>query len=147
MWLNLAAAALVAAAHVLDGTYRNDRFGFVVRYPKAHLVPQPEADNGDGRAFRQRGGRGIVLAYGSFMPEDQTDLMRAIEREAGGKITYRVVRANWFVLSGHRAKGQDFYHKAVRETGAWWNLVFTYDKAAAPTFRPLIEAMAPRFPR
>lgn len=46
-------------------TYHNIRFGYSISYPADSLIPQGEAENGDGQKFLSRDGRTEMLVYGS----------------------------------------------------------------------------------
>ena len=55
-----------AQAGELYASYTNVRYGYSITYPITHLVPQPEADNGDGRAFNAKTGKTQFLVYAGY---------------------------------------------------------------------------------
>jgi len=99
----LGLAATPAAASGPWSHYVNVRFGFDICYPSALLHPQPEADNGDGRAFT--GAAGVELRAYGINDVDGKAIAAAARTEAGNlgregfKVTYQAVRADWYALS------------------------------------------------
>src|SRR5256714_15334892 len=45
-------------------TYANARFKYSISYPADLLIPQGEAENGDGQGFREKSGSGERRGYG-----------------------------------------------------------------------------------
>jgi len=84
--LSLAAALAVAAqSHgspiaAQTVSYGNARFGYWISYPADLLVPEPEADNGDGRAFHARHATGKMSVWGSNRDQDAEPMPIAIAR-------------------------------------------------------------------
>ena len=101
-------------------TYTNVRYGYAICYPSAVLRPQPEAANGDGRRFASRDGAEL-LVFGQWNPED-TELSDWATSEARiytgdrGRVTYRIARGNWIVLSGTDGNGFEFYTKTFKRS-------------------------------
>ena len=105
-------------------TYANRRFGYSLCYPADLLRPQPESDNGDGRAFVGPHGTRLLVwggwnAIGQSVAQEKAD--RAHEfTNLGYAISYQVVRPGWFVLSGS-GRGKNFYERMIvthdRESG------------------------------
>lgn len=84
--------------------YRNERFGFSIKYPVTFRLSDPPA-NGDGIGFIPPDGIGDFRAYAGFNAFGQTgqqmfeDAAREIT-EAGGLVTYAILTATGFVVSG-----------------------------------------------
>ena len=110
------AVAVVAAGRTK--IYRNVRFGYQVSYPADLLEPEPEADNGDGRAFHARHGSGKVLVWGSYRLEDVEPTPSAIahgyEKDCGrGSLSYEVIKPRLIAFSCRNAKGEIIYQKTL----------------------------------
>lgn len=97
-------------------TYSNVRYRYSVRYPSS-LVPQGEADNGDGQKFLSRNAKTQLLVYGSNNVLDETIASRfAQNRRAGASktsdtvVTFARLKDNWYVVSGYKAE-TIFYQK------------------------------------
>jgi hypothetical protein len=109
----MAAFVAVAAAPALAGVYGNARFGYSIAYPP-ELVPQPESENSDGRAFRSADGRVEALVWGAYnaLDESPAQLAAEAERDCGAPPTYRRVTAAFFAISC-AAGGRVFYEKML----------------------------------
>lgn len=121
-------------------TYTNARFGYSVCYPTDLLAARPESDNGDGRAFEGADGS-RVTAWASYNVLDSTVSKAAQmdeERLAGksGTISYKVVRADFYVLSG-KAQGMIFYHRTALVQEAFSTVEILYPAAQSATWDPI----------
>src|SRR5574341_1362650 len=125
MLLAMAFGSLVAKVSAQTGyrTYHNARFNYSISYPFKVLIPQGEAVNGDGQKFLSQDGRAEMLVYGSHNSLDQT-LREVYEQETSRAehpdrtVTYRVLRAGWFVVSGVE-NGRVFYQKTMLREGVF----------------------------
>jgi hypothetical protein len=108
----VAALALCPAAVLAQTawpTYDNARFQYSICYPQQRLVPQPEAENGDGRHFRATDGAELTV-YGDNDTTKETPEAAADEigtrlgAPPDGRVTYKVVHGDWFVVSGRTMK-------------------------------------------
>ena len=127
-----------AAAQAGYRTYHNARFDYSVSYPAKILIPQGEAANGDGQKFLSKDGRTEMLVYGSNNSLDQT--LREVyheeishEAHPNRTVTYRVLRADWFVVSGME-NGRVFYQKTMLRGSAFKTFRIEYDKTQRHTF-------------
>ena len=66
------AANASAQTSIAYTNYCNSRFGYCLTYPVSILVPQPVADNGDGRKFLSNDNEVEMLVYGTENALDQT---------------------------------------------------------------------------
>lgn len=107
----LAQASLAAPAHRWR-TYVNARFGYSLCYPADLLRPQRESDNGDGRVFLGSDGTELrVWGQYNVLENSLAEIIREDETRLaadGSRITYRAMRASWYVLSG-RSRDKVFY--------------------------------------
>lgn len=132
-------------------TYNNARFSYSVSYPTGLLIPQGEADNGDGQKFLSRDGRAEMLVYGSNNALDQSlrDIYNEQLREGEGErskktVTYKVLRDDWFVVSG-REGDRVFYQKTIFRGGVFKTFRIEYDKALAGVFDKVTKRVAASF--
>lgn len=145
----LAALGILASSGVAqdaNGTYRNDRHGFTLKYPAAQFIALPAASE-DGRQFVSTDGKARLLA-GTVANVDNRSLKSyhdylIRETYAGADITYAPVRATWFVLSGIKTDGTLFYQRVNflcggRSINSWAMLLPAADK---PLYQPVIEAV------
>lgn len=113
-------------------TYRNARFGYKVDFP-SRLVPEPEADNGDGRRFRSRDRKILLRVWGQY-DSDNRGLRGQMQRATrawqadGARLTYRKSGATWYVLSGF-IEGDIFYEKTVRRGDTFATLIWEYPRS------------------
>jgi len=138
-------------AHVWD-TYVNARFAYSVCYPGDVLLPQGEADNGDGQKFITKDGKAEARVYGSYFAsngEDQSlkktylDEIQSVQKN-GFTVTYKLLKADQFVLSGSR-KGKIFYEKIVLIGGIFKTLRLEYTNDTKADFDTITSTMASCF--
>jgi hypothetical protein len=112
-------AISASASDVRYDRYVNVRFAFGISYPAGTLIPQGEADNGDGQKFLSRDGKTVMLAYGYNNPGEYT--LKSVFRDevAGDKadssrrtVTYKASKKNWFVVSAIESD-KVFYTKVI----------------------------------
>src|SRR4051812_4716509 len=90
----LTAGVALAAPPASDATYANARFGYAIGYPRGLLVPEREADNGDGRRFHPRHGAASMAVWGGLRMDGETPADIAhdyMDRCAPGKLAYKAV--------------------------------------------------------
>lgn len=126
-------------------TYGNARFGYSICYPSNLFAPQPEAENGDGREFHSKDGA-ILRAWGMNNALDDS-IKQAYEDELenynkpGSSATYKVLRSNWFVVSG--TKGDRIvYHKTILKNNQFKSFEIEYDKSKKATYDPVASKIA-----
>ena len=94
--------------------YNNERFGFTLSYPAKLFLTKILSDNGDGITL-YNGDRSLELrAYGSWYGDNIKQIYRDEQgwaKESGQKVTYKVLKKNWFVLSGIDRKKQTIFYK------------------------------------
>ena len=140
---SIAAAAPQQAADPRDwATYVNVRFQYSICYPKDLLVPQGESDNSDGQRFRSNKDGAELAAWGDNNASDQTLRQRLSDMEgwlpgASGKVTYKVQKANWLVVSGQSGQ-MIFYAKTIFSHGQFKTFELTYDRSAATLYDLLV---------
>jgi len=111
------------------GQYQNDKFGFVVRYPGHIFTKKILPDAGDGILLQGRDGLECRV-YGSWFSESIRESYRHVlqwEEKAGSRITYKVQKRGWFVISGiHKGGITLFYQKTYfkKETSITMRFVY-----------------------
>jgi len=104
-----------------QGQYINERFGFTLIYPKNLFLTKILSDNGDGITL-YNGDHSLELrAYGSWYGNNIKQIYYeelGWAKESGKKVTYKVLKKNWLVLSGIDEKKQTiFYLKTYYRKG------------------------------
>lgn len=123
-------------------TYRNARFGFGFTYPPVFaLDPGSIPPAGDGARFwtPDRRATAVVNAARNTRGLGLRDLMAEAEGDvlhnAQGSITYRRIRDDWFVISGHMM-GRIYYRRTLLTRGG---TVATLWMEFPPELRPCLE--------
>ena len=127
-------------------TYRTDsnaRYGFSIVYPVGILMPQGESDNGDGQKFVSKQGSATLLAFGSNrLDRSLRDEFQSAQENR--TVTYKVFRADMFVVSGH-ANGKIFYQKTLLRGDVFKTFIIEYDEEERGTFDPITARIARSF--
>jgi len=130
--------------------YVNVRFAFGISYPSGVLIPQGEADNGDGQEFLSKDGKTIMLAYGYNNPENYTlksvfrdEVVDRKEDSPRRAVMYRVSKKNWFVVSGID-NGKVFYTKVIykEDKDQFINFRITYPNSQREFYDPVVSAIS-----
>jgi hypothetical protein len=129
-------------------SYTNGRFQYAICYPEDLLVPLGESENSDGQKFLAKdGGQLIVFGQNNALDETLKDaLAETGSRLAGasGKVTYKVLKPDWFVLSGRNGETV-FYAKTLYSHDQFKSFELTYDQSKAAVYQPLIGRLASCF--
>lgn len=136
-----------ASAHAWK-RYTNVRFQYSICYPEDLLVPQGESPNSDGQKFLAKdGAQLVVFGRNNAMGESLRAALASTEArltDSSGKITYKALRPNWFVVSGQNGNTY-FYARTQYSRGQFKSFEFTYDHSAAAIYKPLIGRLASCF--
>lgn len=130
-------------------TYYNPRFEYSISYPVGILFPQEVAANGDGRKFLSKDKRTVMLVYGQENVQRQT-LSQLYEEEsregppAGRTVTYKLLKNNWFVVSGYMG-GRVFYQKTIYRNDEFLTFRIDYPEEQKKVFDPITSAIARSF--
>jgi hypothetical protein len=130
--------------------YRNERFGFNLRYPGDLFELEKASEAGDGQVFVAQGGEARLLV--GALPNDKGQSPAAyqdyIAREsyAGYRIDYRRLAGSWFVLSGE-GNGKTFYEKVIFScAGRLINsFAMIYPTDQRRVFDPIVEGIEASF--
>jgi hypothetical protein len=128
--------------------YTNVRFRYSICYAQDLLVPQGEAENADGQKFLSKDGATlIVFGQNNALNQSLKDaLEQTASRLAGasGKVTYKVIKPDWFVVSGNN-KQSVFYAKTLYADEQFKSFELTYDGSASSVYKPVITRLAACF--
>lgn len=138
-----------SAQNVTYRTYQNARYNFSIAYPST-LMPEGEADNGDGQTFRSRDDTVLMRAWGSQNISNES--LRAayqaaiadFENSGGGSATYKFLGRGFFVVSGVR-EGKIVYQKTLMRGGTVKTFLIEYPEALQPTYDPITARIARSF--
>jgi hypothetical protein len=127
-------------------TYANARFKYSITYPADLLVPQGEAENGDGQVFRAKDGSAEMRVYGGYNSSSETLRGRFAEltRKWGNGVTYKVIRQDWFVVSA-MVNGKIHYQKTMLRGDTFKTFEIEYDAVRGSTYNPVTASLAKSF--
>lgn len=119
--------------------------GFRIGLPTAILTARSDLPNGS----QWRGALGKATLSSATLAGDADALAKLYEARisdtAGGrKVTYKVLRPDWFVVTGEIGPRR-FYTRYALGEGKLRGFTLAYDAAAAPQWEPLVIAIANAF--
>jgi len=133
-------------------TYHNGKFAYSIDYP-ANFKPQGESDSGDGQRFISPDGRAKLTVYAGYNVFEET--MKQLYKEAIkyaklNKVTYSVVKPNFFVVSGFKLNNdchctQIFYQRTVERDGLIITFMMEYDEKLKSTYDPIVVTIGKSF--
>jgi hypothetical protein len=152
-FLLLVSPAIPATANDLKyDRYVNVRFAFGISYPTGVLIPQGEADNGDGQKFVSKDGKTVMLAYGYNNPDPEDYTLRNVFRDEltgskegsrGRVVKYKVSKKTWFVVSGID-RDTVFYTKVIYKADEYQfiNFRITYPNSQREFYDPIVSTIS-----
>lgn len=129
-------------------TYANARFDYSISYPSA-LIPQGESANSDGQVFLSRDSTAELRVWGSHNALNETlsstydQVISEIQRD-GGTVSYKVLRSNFFVVSGTR-RGKVVYRKTILRRDVFKSFTFEYPQASKGKYDSITARIAGSF--
>lgn len=130
--------------------YANARFAYSVEYPKWVLKPQGESDNGDGQRFVSPDGQTVLAIWGQSnalkerIGERFSHDMASLQEDSSLQVIYKVVRQDWFVMSG-TAGAQIIYQKTLLRDGVYITLRLQYPAAKKESFDGAVQRIVASF--
>lgn len=121
-------AKLPICAQVSYENYCNSRFAYCIDYPNA-LIPQGEAENGDGQKFTSKGSKVSLAVWGQFDALSHGIKGKLEMDSKSKKVTYKVLKTNWFIISGYTKEGNIFYQKTMLIDDTFKTFVLEYPPA------------------
>jgi hypothetical protein len=114
-------------------TYSNARFAYSISYPGKILIPQGEAENGDGQTFRSSDGHAEMRVFGRYNAMNETLRSAFASAQEGKSVTYKLLKGNFYVVSGHH-DGKIFYEKTLLKGDTFKTFMIEYDESEASTY-------------
>lgn len=109
--------------------YCNGRFAFCVKYPKS-FGKGKESQNGDGATFISKDKKDELRAYETLAIEGFDKLKQQFKSSTEGlTVTYKTIKADWFVFSGMDGNGSFIYQKTAKKK------IEYYGDAGTPVFQ------------
>jgi hypothetical protein len=131
-------------AQVTYKTYSNARFNYSISYPAGLLIPQGEAENGDGQIFRSRDGRAEMRVFGRYNVQNETLQSAYNSAQEGKQVTYKVLKGSFYVVSG-KQNGKIFYEKTILKGDTFKTFMIEYDEAERATYDSVIARIVRSF--
>ena len=126
-------------------TYINPRFGFSIMYPTI-LPPQPEPENGDGRAFSNGKDEEMsVFASYNVLDDSIEEIFQECKSSYIGTVTYALQKDNWFVVSGTDEEGAILYRKTILTDDIEYTVNLIYPKAKKQLYDEIVEKVTNSF--
>jgi hypothetical protein len=140
----LLAAAQPVPAHSWN-VYENARFGTLLSYPGDLFRTRTESDNGDGITLRAADGATLAI-FGSNNAEHASPAAY-VQGLTGSnaryrQLSYRVVRANFAVLSGTIGNRLFYERYAFDPAGRVHGFVLEYPAAARARYDPIVPHLS-----
>lgn len=141
---------LIAQERALWTEYRNERFGFSLRYPADIFEVESRSEAGDGQGFRSKDGAasllvGVLRNTDGHTPKSYLQYI-AQRSYAAFTVGYHRLQNSWFAVSGENAD-TIFYEKAILSCrGALiTSFALLYPKVQRGTFDLIVERMEDSF--
>jgi hypothetical protein len=128
-------------------TYVNARFKYSINYPADLLIPQGEAENGDGQVFREKSSSSVEMrVYGGYNVSKETLRSRYEDliRKWSNGITYKVIRRDWFVVSA-MVNGKIHYQKTILRGDIFKTFEIEYDAVRGSTYNDVTDRISKSF--
>jgi len=127
-------------------TYTNARFKYSIGYPADLLMPQGEAENGDGQIFKERDRSSVEMrVYGGYNVSNETLRSRYAELiRKWNNVTYKVIRRDWFVVSA-MVNGKIHYQKTILRGDVFKTFEIVYDAVRGSTYNDVTDRIARSF--
>ena len=128
-------------------TYTNTRFKYSIDYPDDLLIPQGEAENGDGQIFKEKGGSSVEMrVYGGYNVLNETLRSRYADlvRRWKNGLTYKVLRRDWFVVSA-MVNGKIHYQKTILRGDVFKTFEIEYDAVRGSTYNDVTDHISKSF--
>jgi hypothetical protein len=136
----------VSAGDNVYKSYANARFNYSISYPANLLIPQGEAENGDGQTFRSQDGHAEMRVWGQNNVNSETlraSFTRTVN-EWGKGVNYEVIKGDWFVVTA-RVNGKIHYQKTMLRRGVFKTFLIEYDATHRATYDSVTARISKSF--
>lgn len=133
--------------------YQNVRFGYEISYPSGLLLPQGEAENGDGQRFASKESDVEMLVWGSYntleeslISNYQRDIREKSKDNSDKRVTYKQLKEKYYVVSGYIGE-KIFYQKTihVEKVDAFLTFYISYPIKKKKKYDPLVSKISKSF--
>ena len=116
----------------------NQKFNYCVSYPSSLLEAKPALVGIEGRDFKAKKGE-AKISFEAKKAEDVVEPSQGFKSVYTSeiyskKITYEVVKADWFVVSGYTESENIFYTKGILKKGVVYFVRIEYPKSEKKTW-------------
>ena len=128
-------------------TYINKKFGYSIEYP-ARASSNSVLETEKGRLFEIPGEKySQHVGVGSMGDKSLDEFYKiTLDFYKDTKITYKVKRKDWFVVSGVNKEGEEYYYKLYRKGGQkYLSFHLRYPHAKNKTYDRYVERIAKSF--
>jgi len=135
--------ALAAPAFAADwGQYDNARFGYTIDVPPG-FEWGPEADNGDGRTFREGATKLVVWGGNVMEPGFEGEVAAAMDfvETDGWAISYQAVTPRWASFSGAQGRRILYQRMIALCDGAYAAFRLEYSAIDLGKLDPVVERL------
>ena len=126
--------------------YWNAKYDYEICCAGKLLIAQGDPDAGDGQHFKSRDGADL-MAYAQWNVLDKSLGDQSQENARyyigkRGKITYRLSKPDYEVLSGDDGAGKIFYTKTLQRKDEFITFAISYPKALANRYGPIVNRLS-----
>ena len=143
---------LLFAKDIVYDTYHNVNYDYSIEYPKNILTPHEADPDGAERTFVSKNGdarlslRANANALNHSFEEIYNETCREeLAQEPTRTITYKVMKPNWFVISGYREGGMIYYKKTILNNGMLKIFIFMYQANKKAIYDPITKHLVATF--
>lgn len=129
-------------AYALDKDYCNQKYEYCISYPDM-FIGQEEPDAHDGKTFFTKDKQSELLVWGAYLLENET-IPEIYQRYKSGKITYKLIQKDYFVMSGIENE-KIFYQKLYLRDNKISSFKIVYPKSKKTIFDKVIAKLKIRF--
>lgn len=139
-------SAVSCLSFAQNTTYQNARYGYSITYPSGLLLPLGESEDGDVQTFVGGDARLSIRANPDpeVLGETLASMFNERMNDPDREVTYKVLRDDWFVISGYEA-GQIFYEKTFVRDGMEYTFSISYAQEVRGTFDDVVDILEDSF--
>ncbi|MBM4287045.1 MAG: hypothetical protein FJ135_02645 [Deltaproteobacteria bacterium] len=125
--------------------YINPKFHYIISFPRNLLVPQGIFPSGAGQRFLAPENRAVLTVWGEYLQQGDS-LERLFQQIITQRTcTYKVCKADWFVVSGYLSDGRIFYRKTLYRDNMFKSFEITYEKEQKDLYDGIVTHLARTF--
>jgi len=103
--------------------------------------------SGAGQRFLASENQAVLTVWGEYqqMGDSLGKLYQDVMREPNRTCTYKVLKGDWFVMSGYLSDGRVFYRKTLSQDKMFKSFEITYDKNQKDLYDRIVAHLAKSF--